>query len=98
MHQDSRNANCVGRLNDALRGVPEEAASEAASLPSSVDCETPQNDDRNRVGHIASKAAGYYLDCDRARSQRVVADDAVIFTDYISSRGATELIGPGSPP
>ncbi len=98
MHQNSTNANRVGRLNNALRGVPEEAASEAVSLPSSVDREPRQNDDRNWVGHIGSKAAGYYLDCDRTRSQRIVADDTVVFTDYISSRGSTELIGPRPPP
>ena len=98
MHQDAADAYRIGCLNDALRGIPEESAAKTASPPGTVDCETSQNDDRNRIGHIASKAAGDCIGCDRTRSQSVITDYSIVFTDDISARCTTELIGSGSPP
>ncbi len=96
--QDAADADRIGRMNDALRGIPEESAAKTASLPGAVDCETSRNDDRNRIGHIASKAAGDCIGCDCTRCQSVITDDSIVFTDHISARCTTELIGSGSPP
>jgi hypothetical protein len=41
MHQDAADAYRIGRVNDALRGIPEESAAKTASLPGAVYCETP---------------------------------------------------------
>ena len=56
MYQDAADADRIGRLNDALRGVPEESAAKTAPLPGTVYCQAPQNDDRDRIGHIPSKS------------------------------------------
>ncbi len=100
MHEDAADADRIGRLNDALRSIPEESVANTASLPCAVDCETSQNDDRNRIGHITSKAAGDCIGCgrNRTRCQSVITDYSIVFTDDISARCTTELIGSGSPP
>jgi hypothetical protein len=49
VHEDTANADRVGRLNDALRSIPKETTTETASLKSAVEGEARQNDNGNWV-------------------------------------------------
>jgi hypothetical protein len=93
MHHDAANPDGIGRMSHAARPIAEHGTPKALSLKSSVDGETGQYNDWNRVGHIPPESSRSASHSERSGSKRIVPYHPLSFTDNVSTRSAARLVG-----
>ena len=94
--QDGLHADDVGRLEHAEHGIAEKGSTESLTLVTMVDGETAEDDDRDRVGHVAAHGAGGGVAGDGPGGEGVVADDGGAGADDVGAGGAGCLVSEGA--
>jgi hypothetical protein len=96
MHEYAANANGIGGVQNALGAVAEERAAKAQTFVAVVDGQPTKDDDRDRLGHVATEAArrrGYF---DATRSEGKVSDNFRAFAGDKGAGGVRRLIFGGA--
>ena len=96
MDDQAANADAVGRIDDAARGILEQGAAQAIAVLVASHRETPEHHYRKRIRHVAAKMArrGGWRDC--RGCQGVEANDPGLFAHDEGTRRTAELIGHGA--
>ncbi len=74
MHDETANTNRIGRVDHSPRSVLKHRPANALTVVRLRHGEAGEDDDGDRIGHVASKATRRRRDGDSARRQRVVSD------------------------
>ena len=86
------NPNSVGGMRHTERRVSKQYSTDASSMKTTVDREPGEDNNWNRIGHVAPESAGSAFRCDRARGERIIADHTRRDADHVSARGSADLI------
>ena len=92
MHDHAADADRVGCMDDAQRGVLEEGAAEPLPVMARRDRQAAEHDDRDRVRHVAAEAPGRQRGPRRWRPGRSSPTTGV-FADDEGARGTADLVG-----
>jgi len=92
MNQDCPDAGDLSGLDYAQDSIAKQPRANAQAMKGFIDCEAPQDDHRNRIGHVAPDSSRRPGVGDGARRERVIADDLPANTDYEGSGGSTRFI------
>ncbi len=85
MHQDRAHTDGLGRSDCAQDRIGQEVCAEPFAMLCTIDRETPEQQDRHRVRHVATNFAGRNSVQNRARGEAVVADDAATSANHESA-------------
>src|SRR5207302_9478604 len=78
---------------DAHCCIPEQRRTQAAALLLAIDRERRKQSHRNWIGYVAAEPARRGGNLDRARGQRLIADDFAFFARDECARSSACLIG-----
>ena len=81
MHEHAANADGLGRVEDPVGGILEQGATETVALVGSLDGQSCQHDDGDRVRHVALEAPRGRVGRHCAGCQCVVRDDQPFIAD-----------------
>ena len=85
MNHDAPNAYHVGGPRHALRGVTEQGAPDAVSLPMFIHRQAGEHGYRNGIGHVAPEPAGRGFNGDDTGGKGVITDHAFAVTDDVGA-------------
>lgn len=93
MDEHAADAEGLCGAGETHRGVTKERSSHPFALPTTIDRKPGEQGDRNRIGHVAPKAAGCDGQTDATCGERIIAEDRVFLANDKGSRRAADLIG-----
>lgn len=84
--------NRVGGLNNPIPCVADQRPTYPLALKRPIHCQPPENDDRNRIGHISTKSARCFNNSNRTGCQRIIGDNTSAIADNKSPRRSCCLV------
>ena len=57
MYDDTPDTDCVGGMRDAHRRITKEGSAKSLTLPGSIDGQSTEQDNRDRIRHVAPELA-----------------------------------------
>lgn len=72
VHQQAADANCVGGVRHAQAGIVQERSSHTLTMQGLVDCQSAQENDRDRIRHVAPKMSWSGIYRKSTRSEGVI--------------------------
>ena len=94
LHDDGAGADDPGCGAGAAAGVDQKVGAEATAAPGFVDGELPQQDDRDRVGHVAADPGRHPAALHGTGGKAVEPDHAVAIAGHIGASAALGLVEP----